>query len=79
VGRHGINLTPSFPLENLLTLVFEFALKYRDTMAPAVRDRWDLMLIEDYEEFRARMKRIGKWLGDAVEEIDERIGGPDAK
>jgi hypothetical protein len=67
------------PLENILVLALELALKYRDTMKPEVRDRWDLMLIEDYEEFRARMKRVGKWLGDAVEEIDERIGGPNAK
>lgn len=72
----------AFPFESLLTAVFEFALKYRDTMSPAVRDRWDLMLVEDYEEFRANMKKVGKWLGNVADGIDERvdrIGGPDGK
>jgi hypothetical protein len=73
------SLSLGVPLENLLVVVFEFAIKYRDTMDPKIRDRWDLMLLEDYEGLRAHLKRTGKWLGNVAEEINERIGGPDGK
>lgn len=61
------------PVEELVIKLLEFAMKYRETMRDDIRDRWDLMLLEDVERLRNGMMNAGEWLEQRADRVHEKI------
>lgn len=61
------------PVEELVIKLLEFAMKYRESMREDIRDRWDLMLLEDVERLRSGMMNAGEWLENRADRVHEKI------
>jgi hypothetical protein len=61
------------PVEELVIKLLDFLMKYRKSMREDIRDRWDLMLLEDVERLRNGMMNAGEWLESRADKLGERI------